>query len=79
MTTVGPKPRDAGTNDSSSERLRFRVVGMDCSNDAEEIEETASKVLGVEEVKVSIATQVLTTRVRVLTASNWATEWLQEL
>lgn len=52
---------------------------MDCSNDAEEIEETASKVLGVEEVKVSIATQVLTTRVRVLTASNWATEWLQEL
>ena len=41
---------------------RYRVIGMDCADDAREIEEAARKVASVQEVRVSVASQVLTLR-----------------
>ena len=43
---------------------RYRVTGMDCANDAAEVEAAARTVAGVEAVKVSVATQTMTARVR---------------
>lgn len=40
--------------------VRYRVVGMDCAADAAEIEDAARGIEGVETVKVSTATQILT-------------------
>lgn len=40
--------------------VRYRVIGMDCAADAAEIEEAARAIEGVETVKVSTATQILT-------------------
>lgn len=40
--------------------IRYRVTGMDCPSCAAHIEEAARKVAGVEQVKVSIASQVMT-------------------
>lgn len=42
--------------------IRFRVMGMDCARDAAEVEAAARAVPGVEEVKVSAASHVLTLR-----------------
>jgi len=42
---------------------RYRVTGMDCSSCAVKIESAARKVPGVEDVKVSIASQVMTLKV----------------
>ena len=42
--------------------LRYRVIGMDCADDAREIEEAARGVATVEEVRVSVASQILTLR-----------------
>ena len=39
---------------------RYRITGMDCAADAAEIEAAAGSVVGVESVKVSTATHVLT-------------------
>lgn len=41
--------------------LRYRVVGMDCAKDAAEIER-AARSTGVDEVKVSTATHIMTLR-----------------
>jgi Co/Zn/Cd efflux system component len=41
-------------------RVRYRVTGMDCADDAAEIERAARTNGGVEDVRVSVATQVLT-------------------
>ncbi len=43
--------------------VRYRVTGMDCAHDAAEIEQAARAVAGVEAVKVSLATQIMTARV----------------
>lgn len=43
-----------------SQVIRYRVEGMDCSSCAAEIEEAAREVEGVEQVKVSIASQNMT-------------------
>ena len=40
--------------------IRYRVTGMDCASCAAKIEGTARKVEGVRDVKVSIASQVMT-------------------
>ena len=40
--------------------VRYRVIGMDCADDAREIEEAARSVGAVENVRVSVASQVLT-------------------
>jgi Co/Zn/Cd efflux system component/copper chaperone CopZ len=40
--------------------FRYRVTGMDCPSCAAHIEEAARKVAGVEQVKVSIASQLMT-------------------
>lgn len=40
--------------------LRFHVVGMDCSDDAREIEEAVKRIAGVGSANVSTATHVLT-------------------
>ena len=40
--------------------VRYRVTGMDCPSCAAHIEEAARKVPGVEQVKVSIASQIMT-------------------
>src|SRR5687768_3576229 len=50
-TTTGPDP------------VRYRVTGMDCASCAAKIEKAARPVVGVGEVKVSIATQIMTVRV----------------
>jgi Co/Zn/Cd efflux system component/copper chaperone CopZ len=44
------------------ETVRYRVTGMDCASCAAKIEKAARAVTGVEEVKVSIASQVMTLR-----------------
>jgi Co/Zn/Cd efflux system component/copper chaperone CopZ len=41
-------------------RVRYRVTGMDCADDAAEIERAARTSGAVEDVKVSVATQILT-------------------
>ena len=43
--------------------VQYRVTGMDCAHDAAEIEQATRAVAGVETVKVSVATQIMTTRV----------------
>ena len=45
------------------EAVRYRVTGMDCASDAAEIEQAARTVRGVEAVRVSTATQIMTARV----------------
>ncbi|MET0398857.1 MAG: cation diffusion facilitator family transporter [Longimicrobiaceae bacterium] len=42
---------------------RYRVIGMDCASDAAEIEQAARAVRGVETVKVSTASHIMTLRV----------------
>ena len=44
--------------------VRYRVTGMDCSSCAAKIEGAARKVPGIEAVKVSIASQEMTLRLR---------------
>lgn len=43
-----------------SDTIQYRVTGMDCADDAREIEDAARKVAGVVSAKVSIASYVLT-------------------
>lgn len=42
------------------DHTRYRVIGMDCATDAAEIETAARTVTGVETVKVSTASQIMT-------------------
>lgn len=42
---------------------RYRVIGMDCASCAAKIESAAQKIEGVDEVKVSIASQIMTIKV----------------
>lgn len=42
--------------------VRYHVIGMDCANDAAEIEEAVRGIGGVQQVKVSTATQVMSLR-----------------
>ena len=44
------------------ETIRFRVTGMDCSDDAAELESAVKEIRGVEGVRVSTASQILTLR-----------------
>jgi Co/Zn/Cd efflux system component/copper chaperone CopZ len=46
----------------TAETLRYQVTGMDCASCAAKVEKAALGVAGVEEVKVSIASQVMTLR-----------------
>jgi Co/Zn/Cd efflux system component/copper chaperone CopZ len=39
--------------------IRYRVIGMDCAKDAAEIESAARSVAGIDAVKVSAATQIM--------------------
>lgn len=55
----GPASADGAVR----EPVRYRVTGMDCAHDAAEIEQAARTVAGVETVKVSVATQIMTARV----------------
>lgn len=48
---------------TQSEPARYRVTGMDCASCAAKIEQAARSVAGVEEVRVSIATQIMTLNV----------------
>lgn len=47
-------------NTQATVAVRYSVTGMDCAHDAAEIEQAARAVVGVDTVKVSVATQVLT-------------------
>lgn len=47
----------------AAETIRYHVTGMDCSSCAAKIEGTARKVQGVQDVKVSIASQIMTLEV----------------
>ncbi len=51
----------ASTLDAS---VRYRVTGMDCSSCAAKIEGAARKVPGIDDVRVSIASQEMTLRLR---------------
>jgi Co/Zn/Cd efflux system component/copper chaperone CopZ len=52
------------TNEDVFETARYRVTGMDCSPCAVKIEGAARQVRGVEEVRVSIASQIMILRAR---------------
>ena len=52
-------PNDGNIQDAA----RYRVTGMDCAADAAEIERAARAVEGVDTVKVSTASQIMTVRV----------------
>ena len=52
------------TPSADGETARYRVTGMDCPSCVAKIEGAARKMTGVEEVKVSIASQVMTLRVK---------------
>lgn len=54
--------------------VRYRVTGMDCSSCAAKIETAARKVPGVDDVRVSIASQEMTLRLRDKTAPLPAVE-----
>lgn len=56
MTTTATTSTATGT-------ARYRVTGMDCASCAAKIEKATRGVGGVEEVKVSIASQIMTLRV----------------
>ena len=47
---------------TTPETARYRVTGMDCPSCAAKIEKAARAVPGVEEVKVSIASRIMTLR-----------------
>lgn len=49
-----------GNATSSTEAVRYNVTGMDCASCAAKIEKAARGVAGVQNVKVSIASQVMT-------------------
>ena len=44
----------------ATDTIRYHVTGMDCSSCAAKIEGAARKVEGVGDVKVSIASQIMT-------------------
>ena len=50
------------TTTDAPETARYRVTGMDCPSCAAKIEKATRAVGGVEEVKVSIASQIMTLR-----------------
>ncbi len=52
-----------GATAAAGETLRYRVTGMDCSNCAEKIQSAVTKLTGVQEARVSIATSIMTVRV----------------
>ena len=59
--------------------IRYQVTGMDCASCAAKIEGAARKVEGVNDVKVSIASQIMTLRVddaaRRLPVLRWPRVW----
>lgn len=52
------------TNEDGFEKARYRVTGMDCSSCGVKIEGAARQIGGVDEVRVSIASQIMTLRAR---------------
>ena len=48
---------------AATDTIRYHVTGMDCASCADKIEGAARKVEGVDEVKVSIASQIMTLNV----------------
>lgn len=52
----------SSTTTSAPATARYRITGMDCPSCAAKIEKAARAVGGVEEVKVSIASQIMTLR-----------------
>lgn len=63
MTAPASHGAPAGATEQAPQPARYRVTGMDCARDAAEIEQAARTVAGVEAVKVSVASQILTARV----------------
>ena len=49
---------------SDSSTARYRVTGMDCPSCAAKIEGTARKIAGIQSVKVSIASEIMTLEVQ---------------
>lgn len=43
-----------------NQNMSYRVIGMDCANDAREIEEAARNSGSVEDVRVSVSSQIMT-------------------
>ncbi len=63
MATQQSSTGSGAADGAPVEPVRYRVTGMDCADDAAEIEQAARAVPGVEAVRVSTATQVMTVRV----------------
>lgn len=53
----------AATIAGAPETARYYVTGMDCASCAAKIEGTAGKIVGIRDVKVSIASQIMTLQV----------------
>lgn len=51
------------TRSSKSDALLYRISGMDCASCAEEIKTAVSAINGVNDVRVSTASQIMTLRV----------------
>src|SRR5690606_35532393 len=68
VTSDGPRLPADDVEGAPLEPVRYRVTGMDCADDAAEIEQAARAVSGVETVRVSTATQVMTVRISALGA-----------
>lgn len=47
---------------TTEQTTRYRIIGMDCSDDAREIEKAARNIDSVQDVRVSVASQVMTLR-----------------
>ncbi len=62
MATQQSSTGSGAADGAPVEPVRYRVTGMDCADDAAEIEQAARAVPGVETVRVSTATQVMTVR-----------------
>lgn len=63
MATQQSSTGSGAADGAPVESVRYGVTGMDCADDAAEIEQAARAVSGVEAVRVSTATRVMTVRV----------------
>lgn len=59
---VVSKTPAVGEGEISPPKYRSRITGMDCANDAAEIEAATRSIAGVEHVRVSVASQIMTLR-----------------
>jgi Co/Zn/Cd efflux system component/copper chaperone CopZ len=60
VTPAPPAARPGADDGATNGIVRHRVTGMDCANDAAAVERAVRQVAGVDAVRVSAATQIMT-------------------